>query len=204
MNYLRNICFLGIVVVAFCVVACSGSDLGILQPTPEDLCKCIPLEPDVADYRHAAKHVPIPNISAQEIDVATILSWAQDPIMPPDAPRSGRENNVFHVATAFVQTASVNSADCDVTMEISATPEKNAARVVVETPVDSEFCSARQNIQAQLKNHKFRLDSQHGGELPQALPAQIIGMAFEDFEHNRGSAQVGTLWELHPAIVTLQ
>jgi hypothetical protein len=204
MNYLRNICFLGIVVVAFCIVACSGSDLGILQPTPEDLCKCIPLEPDVADYRHAAKHVPIPNISAQEIDVATILSWAQDPIMPPDAPRSGRENNVFHVATAFVQTASVNSADCDVTMEISATPEKNAARVVVETPVDSEFCSARQNIQAQLKNHKFRLDSQHGGELPQALPAQIIGMAFEDFEHNRGSAQVGTLWELHPAIVTLQ
>jgi hypothetical protein len=204
MNYLRNICFLGIVVVAFCVVACSGSDLGILQPTPEDLCKCIPLEPDVADYRHAAKHVPIPNISAQEIDVATILSWAQDPIMPPDAPRSGRENNVFHVATAFVQTASVNSADCDVTMEISATPEKNAARVVVETPVDSEFCSARQNIQAQLKNHKFRLDSQHGGELPQALPAQIVGMAFEDFEHNRGSAQVGTLWELHPAIVTLQ
>ena len=124
--------------------------------------------------------------------------------MPPDAPRSGRENNVFHVATAFVQTASVNSADCDVTMEISATPEKNAARVVVETPVNSEFCSARQNIQAQLKNHKFRLDSQHGGELPQALPAQIIGMAFEDFEHNRGSAQVGTLWELHPAIVTLQ
>jgi hypothetical protein len=204
MNYLRNICFLGIVVVAFCVVACSGSDLGILQPTPEDLCKCIPLEPDVADYRHAAKHVPIPNITAQEIEVATILSWAQDPIMPPDAPRSGRENNVFHVATAFVQTASVNSADCDVTMEISATPEKNAARVVVETPVDSEFCSARQNIQAQLKNHKFRLDSQHGGELPQALPAQIIGMAFEDFEHNRGSAQVGTLWELHPAIVTLQ
>jgi len=25
----------------------------------------------------------------------------------------------------------------------------------------------------------------HGGELPQALPAQILGMAFEDFEHNR-------------------
>jgi hypothetical protein len=28
-------------------------------------------------------------------------------------------------------------------------------------------------------------------------------MAFEDFEHNRGSAQVATLWELHPAIVTI-
>ena len=44
----------------------------------------------------------------------------------------------------------------------------------------------------------------HGGELPQALPAQILGMAFEDFEHNRGSAQVATVWDLHPAIVTLQ
>jgi hypothetical protein len=69
---------------------------------------------------------------------------------------------------------------------------------------DSEYCSARQNIQTQLKQHNFRLDSQHGGELPQALPAQILGMAFEDFEHNRGSTQVATVWELHPAIVTLQ
>jgi len=44
---------------------------------------------------------------------------------------------------------------------------------------------------------------QHGGELSQPLSAEILGMAFEDFEHNRGSAQVATLWELHPAIVTL-
>jgi hypothetical protein len=98
------------------------------------------------------------------------------------------------VATAFLQAASVNGADCDVTMEISSPSDKSAARVVVETPVDSEYCSARQNIQTQLKQHNFRLDSQHGGELPQALPAQILGMAFEDFEHNRGSAQVATVW----------
>ena len=204
MNLLRNICYVGIALVALFGVACNGSNYGILQPTPEDLCKCLPLEPDITDYRHVAKHVPISNISAQEIDVATILSWTQDPIMPPDALRSGRENEVFHVATAYLQTASVNGVDCDVTMEISSTPDKNAARVVVETPVDSEYCSARQNIQAQLKKHNFQLDSQHGGELPQALPAQILGMAFEDFEHNRGSAQVATVWEIHPAIVTLQ
>jgi hypothetical protein len=204
MNHLRNICCVGFALVAFFVVACNGSSYGVLQPTPEDLCKCLPLEPDIADYRHVAKHVPIPNISAQEIDVDTILSWTQDSIMPPDAPRTGRENEVFHVATAYLQAASVNGADCDVTMEISSTSDKNAARVVVETPVDSEYCSARQNIQVQLKQHNFQLDSQHSGELPQALPAQILGMAFEDFEHNRGSAQVATVWELHPAIVTLQ
>jgi hypothetical protein len=88
-------------------------------------------------------------------------------------------------------------------MEISQVSDKHAARMIVETPVDNEYCSTRQNIQAQLKQHGFRLDSQHGGELPKALTVDVVGMAFEDFEHDRGTAQVGTLWELHPAIVSL-
>jgi hypothetical protein len=46
---------------------------------------------------------------------------------------------------------------------------------------------------------RFALQQQR----PQALPVAVLGMAFEDFEHNRGSAQVATLWELHPAIVTI-
>jgi hypothetical protein len=184
------------------IVSCSGQDLGFLQPTPKDLCKCLPIEPDIADYRHLAKHVPIPNIAAQEVSVETILAWPQDLIpIPPDAPRSGRELEVFHIASAYLQNASVNAADCDVSMEISNTQDKNAPRMIVETPVDSEYCAARQNLQAQLKQRGFILDSQHGGDLPQALPVDVLGMAFEDFEHNRG--HVATLWELHPAIVTL-
>ena len=183
--------------------SCKGSDYGVLQPTPEDLCKCLPIEPDIADFRHIAKHVAIPNIAAEEIGVDTILSWTQDAFVAPDAPRTGRELLVFHVATAFVQEASVNAADCDVHFEISKTADKSAPRVIVETPVDSEYCSARQTAQAQLAKHGFRLDSQHGGELPQALPAEVLGMAFEDFDHSRGSAQVATIWELHPAIVTI-
>jgi hypothetical protein len=193
----------GVSLLGLMTVSCTGSSLGVLQPTPEDLCKCLPIEPDIADYRHVAKHVAIPNIAAQEITVDIIRSWRQDSFVAPDAPRSGRELEVFHVANAFLQEASVNGADCDVHMEISQTPDKNAPRVIVETPVDSEYCSARQNVQAQLKQHNFRLDSQHGGELPQPLPAEISGMAFEDFDHNRGSAQVETIWELHPATVTL-
>jgi hypothetical protein len=194
----------GVSLLGLMTVSCTGSSLGLLQPTPEDLCKCLSIEPDIADYRHAAKHVPIPSIAAQEITVDIIRSWHQDEVpLAPDALRTGRELEVFHVATAFVQEASVNGADCDVHMEISQTPDKNAPRVIVETPVDSEYCSARQNIQAQLKQHGFRLDSQHGGELPQALPAEVLGMAFEDFDHNRGSAQVETIWELHPATLTL-
>jgi len=187
----------------FAAGSCTGSDYGVLQPTPEDLCKCLPVEPDIADFRHIAKHTAIPNIAAQEIGVDTILSWTQDAFVAPDAPRTGRELQVFHLATAFLQQASVNSADCDVHFEISQTADKNAPRVIVETPVDSEYCSARQTAQSQLAKHGFKLDSQHGGELPQALPVQVQGMAFEDFDHNRGSAQVGTIWELHPAVVTI-
>jgi hypothetical protein len=139
-----------------------------------------------------------------EIDVNTILGWPEDPVpLPPDQPRTGRELQVFHVAQAFLQEASVNAADCDVHFEISQTTEKSAPRVIVETPVESEYCSARQSAQSQLAKHGFRLDSQHGGELPTALPVQVMGMAFEDFDHNRGSAQVATIWELHPAVVKI-
>lgn len=183
--------------------SCTGGQYGVLQPNPEDLCKCLPVEPDIADFRHAEKHVPIPDMTPVETDVNTILSWPQDSFVAPDAPRTGRELQVFHVANAFLQEASVNAADCDVHMEISQTADKSAQRVIVETPVDSEYCSARQNVQKQLAAHSFRLDSQHGGELPTALPISVLGLAFEDFDHNRGSAQVATIWELHPAVVTI-
>jgi hypothetical protein len=190
--------------VALCfafTLSCGGVNVGEVQP--QDLCKCLPLEPPIADFRHNEKHVPIPNVTPIETTVDTILGWPQDVIVLPDAPRTGRELQVFHVAQLFLQNATVNGEDCDVDLEISQTPDRNAPRVIVETPVDSEFCSARQNIQSQLAKHGFRLDAEHGGELPQALPAEVVGMAFEDFEHNRGHGQVTTLWEIHPATMNL-
>jgi len=92
---LEQICLTGFtILLALAIASCSGQDYGFLQPTPKDLCKCLPIEPDIADYRHLAKHVPIPNIAAQEVSVEIILSWSQDPIIPPDAPRTGREQEV--------------------------------------------------------------------------------------------------------------
>ena len=108
--------------------SCSGQDFGILQPNPEDLCKCLPIEPDIADFRHIAKHQAIPSMTPVETDVTTMLSWPQDAFVAPDAPRTGRELQVFHVASAFVQEASVNAADCDVHFEISQTADKSAPR----------------------------------------------------------------------------
>lgn len=171
----------------------------------KDICNCVPYEPNALDYRHDAKHVPLPAVTPVEITVQTILTWPQTPVLPPNTPRSGRELTLFHVAHAFLQNASVNTADCDVHLEISATSDPKTPRVIVETPVDSEYCSARKNIQSQLAQHGVTLDATHGGDLPRALPAEVTGLAFEDFEHpqSRGTPEVATLWELHPAIVTI-
>jgi hypothetical protein len=199
---LRRVSFVGgVALFSAFTVSCGGVNFGEVQP--QDLCQCTPLEPDIADFRHDEKHVPIPNMTPTEITVDTILSWPQDDVVLPDAPRTGRELQVFHIAQSFLQNVRVNGEDCDVDLEISQTADRNAPRVIVETPVDSEFCSARKNIQSQLAQHGFRLDVEHGGELPQALLAEVRGMAFEDFAHNRGSGQVTTLWELHPASVNL-
>jgi hypothetical protein len=181
-----------------------GSFRDISQAISNEISGCVALEPDATDYRHAAKHVPIPGGTPQEIDVVTILTWPQDPIpLPIDQPRTGRELQLAHVAVAFLQNASINPGDCDIHMEISAVADKQAPRVVVETPVDTEYCSARQSLQSQLKKHGFQLDVQHGGELAQSLQVSVLGLPFEDFEHGRGSAQVSTLWEIHPAKVTI-
>ena len=37
-----------------------------------------------------------------------------------------------------------------------------------------------------------------------AVPVDVLGMAFQDFNHPRGTAHVATVWELHPAVVTLK
>src|ERR1700737_3391770 len=122
---LHCICFTAsTILLALVAVSCKGQDFGVLQPTPKDLCQCVPIEPDIADYRHLAKHVAISNIPAQDITVAgIILSWPQDPVILPDALRSGHETEVFHIPNAFLQNASVNAVDCDVVMEISQTAD---------------------------------------------------------------------------------
>jgi hypothetical protein len=137
------------------------------------------------------------------VTVQTILSWPQHETVA-DGPRIGREKTLFRVEHAFLQWASVQTGDCDLHLEISATPDKVSPRVMVETPRDGEYCPARQNLQSQLRQHGFDLSQSDGGELPRPLVITVVGLAFEDFEHNRGTPLLATSWELHPAIVTLQ
>lgn len=173
-------------------------------PVTSELCNCTPTEPASADYRDNAKHVPLPGGTPQEITVNTILGWQPSSPAPGfnDA-RTGRELQLFHISQAFLQVAKVVAGDCDIHLEISNVPDKTAPRVIVETPVDASFCQARGQLQSQLAQHGFTLTLSQGGELPTALSVSVLGLAFEDFPHSRGSAFVATTWELHPAVVTV-
>lgn len=183
------------------VMSCGGGGASI--------CKCTPTASVSQDFRHAEKHVPLPNIAPVETTVAQILGWALGPDPTNTTPRTGQELILYHIGSAYLQSARLVSFDCDVHLEISDTPSKTAPRVIVETPIDSEYCSNRQALQHALAQHHFQLryidqPQISQAELPQALPVAVLGLAFRDFEHNRGSQEVGTPWELHPAEVTVQ
>jgi hypothetical protein len=172
---------------------------------PLDVCNCTPSAPDSEDFRHNQKHVPLPDGTAQNITVATMLTWPQTPVPTADAPRSGRELQLFHIGSAFVQRTFEVLSDCDIHLEISDVADKGAPRAIAEIPSDGEYCQTRQNFQAQLAAHNFIIGTnQDQGEIDPALPIDITGLAFEDEPHpTRGSALVKTIWELHPARATL-
>lgn len=188
------------------VLSCGGHQGVIpLSVIPLDVCNCTPSAPDSEDFRHNEKHVPLPNSAAQEITVATMLTWPQTPVPATDAPRTGRELQMFHIAHAFVQLAWEVPSDCDIHMEISDSADKAAPRVIVETPGDSEYCPARQAFQAQMEAHGFTLGTLFTtADAPQPLAVDVLGLAFLDQPHvTRGSNLVQTIWELHPAKVTV-
>ena len=174
-----------------------------------DICHCTPAASASQDFRHAEKHVPLPSGTPTETSVAQILGWALGPDPTNTTPRTGRELTLYHISGAFLQNARLIDFDCDVHLEISDTSSKAAPRVIVETPIDSDYCSSRQHLQDALSRHHFKLrfisnQAVSQAELPLALPVSVLGLAFRDFEHNRGSQEVGTPWELHPAEVTVQ
>jgi hypothetical protein len=168
----------------------------------DSICHCDPDEPASADYRHDAKHVSLPAISAQDITVATILGWPVGPELPTDAPRAGRELQMFHIAHAYLQHARVNPDDCDLHLEVSDSRSKTAPRVIMETPIEESYCSARIALSRALKAKQNVELSPDSGEID-PVPVEVRGLAFLDFEHKRGTQFVQTLWELHPAVVTV-
>lgn len=178
----------------------SGTYLGARNPVNEDICDCTPAEPWSKDFRTKAKHDPMPEAAAREVSVADILAWEVQPQPAPDALRTGREHQLFRIPRAYLQLAYILENDCDLHLEVSATPEKNAPRIIVETPINSQYCPARQGLKQQLADHGFKLQT-NSGELERPLAVQVVGLAFQDYNHPRGSQYVRSVWELHPAVV---
>lgn len=126
--------------------------------------------------------------------------WATG--QPPRVKLVGTSNRVENVLMpGFLQTLEEIRTRAVETVQAGESPEA--------TPIDSEYCDNRKALQAGLTRHGFQLRYMNNqkvaqSELPQALSVSVLGLAFRDFEHNRGSAEVGTPWELHPAEVSLK
>ena len=183
-------------------LSCGGGGSDPHANAVDPICDCTPSEAPDQDYRHDAKHVALPGSSGTNITVGTMLGWSVDANPGSNAPRTGRELQMFNIAQAYAQSAGIVGVDCDVHVEISDTADKNAPRVIVETPIDPEYCDARRALRDGLAAHGFTL-SATSGEITPPIPVSVLGLAFQDFEHTRGSAMVKTTWELHPAVITV-
>src|SRR3954462_4400928 len=181
--------------VAFFLVASS-----CLAADKLDVCGCKPRDEKPTDYRFAAKHIPLPEMQPQTIGVQDMLSWDQSSNPRNDAPRKGRELQLVTIPRAYVQFAWAYRGDCDIHIEISQTPDKDAPRAIVETPVDPEYCPARKTLQSALRDHGVEL-SVLQQEVENPFPVSARGLPYQDAKHKRGSVHVATVWEIHPAVL---
>jgi hypothetical protein len=165
-----------------------------------DVCGCKPRDEKPTDYRFAAKHIPLPDMQPQTISVQEMLGWDQSANLRNDAPRKGRELQLVTIPRAYVQFAWAYRGDCDIHIEISETPDKDAPRAIVETPVDPEYCAARKTLQSALSDHGVEL-SVLQQEVSNPFPVSVRGLPYQDAKHKRGSVHVATVWEIHPAIL---
>jgi hypothetical protein len=173
---------------------------------PSLLCSCSPTHITKDDWRIEYKNGPLPRLQPEDTSVAAVLSWPEGPEPQARTPRYGQELKMYRIGKAFMQTAFLRKSDCDLHIEIAETADKDAQRMIVETPGTSGYCSARGNLFSDLKRKGVTLTDLNQ-ELSPPLPVEVEGVAFRDQSHPvwfaRGSAKVQTLWEIHPAIVKL-
>ena len=68
--------------------------------------------------------------------------------------------------------------------------------------MDGEFCAARSNLRQALSARGVPID-QNGFDLTTPVPVDVLGLALQDYNHPRGTTHVATVWEIHPAIITV-
>ena len=170
------------------------------------LCACKPTHITKDDWRIEFKNGSLPQLEPEDTTVAAILAWPEGPEPGPRTPRLGNELKMYRIRKAYMQTAFFRRSDCDLHVELSERPDKNAPRMIVETPGASEYCPSRTNVYSELHRRGIILTDLNQ-ELSPPLVAEVEGLAFRDQAHPvwfaRGSDKVATLWELHPAVVKI-
>jgi hypothetical protein len=172
--------------------------------TSDYACSCQPEVSPKGEFRYESKHVRLPKTPAEEITIKEITDWIPQyfpgETFSTETPRQDRELRLFHISHAFLQAAWINRRDCDFHLEISTDEKKDSSRIIVE--MTKEYCSERKELQTQMAAKGFVLDEKLH-ELPQPVPVDIVGLAFQDNAEPRGSSKVNSLWEIHPAIVKI-
>jgi hypothetical protein len=170
------------------------------------LCACKPTHITKDDWRIEYKNGALPKAEPEDITVGAILAWPQGPDPGPRTARSGNELKMFRIRKAYMQTAFFRRSDCDLHVELSEQPEKDAPRMIVETPGAPDYCTSRTGVYSDLQRSGITLTDLNQ-ELSPPLNVEVEGVAFRDQAHPvwfaRGSDKVTTLWELHPAILKL-
>lgn len=177
------------------------------SPTnPAVLCACKPTHITKDDWRIEFKNGSLPTVKPEETSVEAILHWREGPEPGPRSARTGKELVLYRIPKAYLDTVFFRSSDCDLHLEVSETPNKNAPRMIIETPGTTEYCEPRASVFVDLHRRGITITDVNQ-ELSQPLEVEVTGVPFRDQAHPvwfaRGSERVATLWELHPAIVKI-
>lgn len=146
--------------------------------------------------------------------VAQVIGWALPDLSDPEVKRSalpldGREQKVFTLR-GDIWIVKTEGNDCDYHVELSAPGgSEDDPRIIVEIPQERRAVRAAL-IKAVKAAGNGDLGSHKSVTIRTSVPVTVTGFGFIDSYHwakrkpkvgnGHGSANVATLWELHPVI----
>lgn len=173
-------------------------------------CSCGDLGPK--DHKRTnVKDRPVSHAHATKVPVVFVLNL---PISDEEKEEIKQNEDVILTAekrlvtvTGYAWIVKVSPEDCDIHIEISATNNKNAPRIIAEIPNSNEYCDLHSRVLNDLverfnlpSKKEYHFDKTDNDGKP--IKLTVTGLLFWDNGHptnyNHGSANVGSVWELHP------
>lgn len=186
--------------------------LALCQSAFADI-SCTPTKPIPQQNRTRMKHrnPPSQNPGVHQTTVAQMAAFPAASGVTVAGFRTSQQQSDIHetgVVTLKGDLWAINIEpdDCDFHLEISDVGETNVAdRVIVEIPQGPRFTAARNKLIQIVHNSGVTLTKRTRFQQP--ITVQVLGFLFFDAWHysttkprgnNHGSAQVASIWEIHP------